>query len=41
VLADPTGADSIANVQLTPDGKSYCYNFMRALSRLYLVENLR
>ena len=31
VLADPTGADSITSVQLTPDGKSYCYSFMRAL----------
>ena len=41
VLADPTGADSIASVQLTPDGKCYCYSFLRNLSRLYLVENLR
>ena len=41
VLADPTGADSIADFQLTPDGKCYCYSFMRALSRLYVVENLR
>jgi Tol biopolymer transport system component/predicted Ser/Thr protein kinase len=41
VLADPTGADSIANVQLTPDGKCYCYSFIRNLSRLYVVENLR
>ena len=41
VLADPTGADSIANVQLTPDGKCYCYSFLRNLSRLYVVENLR
>ena len=28
VLADPTGADSIGNVQLTPDGKCYCYSFI-------------
>ena len=41
VLADPTGADSISNVQLTPDGKGYCYSFVRTLSRLYVVENLR
>ncbi len=41
VLADPTGADSIGDFQLTPDGKSYCYSFMRALSRLYVVQDLR
>ena len=41
VLADPTGADSIASVQLTPDGKCYCYSFMRDLSRLYVVDGLR
>ena len=41
VLADPTGADSIGNVQLTPDGKCYCYSFLRNLSRLYVVDNLR
>lgn len=42
VLADPTGAEfSIDSVQLTPDGKSYCYSFMRGLSRLYVVDGLR
>ena len=41
VLADPTGVDSISNVQLTPDGERYCYSFMRALSRLYVVDGLR
>jgi serine/threonine protein kinase len=41
VLADPTGAESIRNVQLTPDGKGYCYSFMRSLSRLYVIESLR
>jgi len=40
-LADPTGVDSIATLQLTPDGKCYCYSFMRSLSRLYVVEGLR
>jgi hypothetical protein len=39
--ADPTGVASIASLQLTPDGKTYCYSFMRSLSRLYVVEGLR
>jgi hypothetical protein len=39
--ADPTGVTEINGVHLTPDGKGYCYNYMRALSRLYLVEGLR
>ena len=39
--ADPTGVGSIAAIQLTPDGRSYCYSFMRALSRLYVVDGLR
>jgi hypothetical protein len=40
-LSDTTGADTIDTLQLTPDGKCYCYSFMRSLSRLYLVEGLR
>lgn len=40
-LADPTGVGEISQVQLTPDGKSYCYTFMRGISRLYVVEGLR
>ena len=39
--ADPTGVAEISSIQLTPDGKSYCYSFMRALSRLYAVDGLR
>jgi eukaryotic-like serine/threonine-protein kinase len=39
--ADPTGVARISAFQLTPDGKSYCYSFMRALSRLYVIEGLR
>ena len=39
--ADPTGVAQISAFQLTPDGKSYCYSFMRALSRLYVVEGLK
>jgi predicted Ser/Thr protein kinase len=39
--ADPTGVAQISAFQLTPDGKSYCYSFMRGLSRLYVIEGLR
>ncbi len=39
--ADSTGVQRIAALQLTPDGKSYCYSFMRALSRLYVIDGLK
>jgi eukaryotic-like serine/threonine-protein kinase len=39
--ADATGVTRISSIQLTPDGKSYCYSFMRALSRLYVVDGLK
>ncbi len=39
--ADTTGVASLADVRLTPDGKSYCYSFMRSLSRLYVIDGLR
>ncbi len=39
--ADPTGVTRISTLQLTPDGRAYCYSFMRSLSRLYLVDGLR
>jgi dipeptidyl aminopeptidase/acylaminoacyl peptidase len=38
--ADPTGVIG-TYVQIAPDGKSYCYSVMRALSRLYVVDGLR
>ncbi len=39
--ADPTGVARIVTLQLTPDGRAYCYSFMRSLSRLYMVDGLR
>jgi hypothetical protein len=39
--ADPTGVAALSDVRLTPDGKGYCYSFMRALSRLYVIDGLR
>ncbi len=40
-LADPTGVEEVRRIQITPDGKSYSYTFMRSLSRLYVVDGLR
>ncbi len=39
VPAEPT--DNIWFFLITPDGKSYVYNYQRAFSNLYLVEGLR
>ena len=40
-VADPAGFMDFNNVVITPDGKSYAYTFWRALSRLYVVRDLR
>ena len=40
-LADPTGVESIQAAHVAPDGRSYCYSFMRGLSRLYVIEGLK
>ncbi|HEY6049844.1 MAG TPA: hypothetical protein VIZ58_01245, partial [Thermoanaerobaculia bacterium] len=40
-LADPTGVEAISTAHVAPDGRSYCYSFMRGLSRLYVVEGLK
>ncbi len=33
--------DSVFNLRIAPDGKSYAYNYSRTLSDLYLVEGMR
>jgi hypothetical protein len=38
--ADPAGVDRIPTVILSPDGKSYVYNFTRELADLYLIRGL-
>ena len=38
---DPAGASGILNIAITPDGKSYAYDFGQVLSDLYLVEGLK
>jgi len=39
--SDPTGILQIYTFALTPDGRSYAYTYIRALSELYLGDGLR
>ena len=39
--ADPAGVDSIVRILITPDGKSYCHDYVRVLSELSIVEGLK
>ena len=39
--ADSAGAMDILRTVMTPDGRTYAYTFVRALSSLYLVDGLR
>jgi hypothetical protein len=38
---DMAGVDGLEKVVLTPDGRSYCYTFLRSLRTLYVVSDLR
>ena len=38
VPSDAAGIDTIRGVELSSDGKSYVYGYVRTLSDLYLVE---
>jgi eukaryotic-like serine/threonine-protein kinase len=38
---DPAGLSLILNIAITPDGKSYAYDYGQVLSDLYLVEGLK
>jgi Tol biopolymer transport system component len=38
---DPVGVDSVGDIRLTPDGKSYAYVYIRSLFGLYQVAGLR
>ena len=38
---DPAGLSVILNIAITPDGKSYAYDYGQVLSDLYLVEGLK
>ena len=39
--ADPVGVDSIIRILITPDGRSYCHDYVRFLSGLFIVEGLK
>ena len=41
VPADPAGISIIYTIQMTPDAKSYVYTYLRDLSDLYLVGELK
>jgi hypothetical protein len=38
---DPVGVDTQTRVLITPDGRFYCHDYLRWLSRLFIVEGLR
>ena len=40
-IEPPRPVDSVENLHLTPDGRSYAYNFLVATSDLYVVDGLR
>jgi eukaryotic-like serine/threonine-protein kinase len=40
-VSDSAGVTAMANVRMTPDGKSYAYSYHRELSDLFLVEGVR
>jgi dipeptidyl aminopeptidase/acylaminoacyl peptidase len=39
--ADPAGVVGVGSIVLTPDGRTYVYEYVRSLSDLYLVEGMR
>ena len=38
--ADPVGVDNIIRILVTPDGRTYCHDYVRILSELFVVEGL-
>ena len=39
--ADPAGVETVIRIVITPDGKSYCHDYVRVLSELFVVEGLK
>ena len=39
--ADPAGIEAVIRILITPDGKSYCHDYVRVLSELFVVEGLK
>jgi hypothetical protein len=38
--ADPVGVEQMSRIYVTPDGTSYCHDYLRWLSQLFVVEGL-
>jgi eukaryotic-like serine/threonine-protein kinase len=39
--ADPVGVEIVVRIQVTPDGMSYCHDYVRVVSELFIVEGLK
>ena len=39
--ADPVGIDNVGNITVTPDGRPYCYTYIRRLGALFIVDGLK
>ena len=39
--ADPVGVDDMATILITPDAKAYCHDYLRWVSKLFIVDGLR
>ena len=39
--ADPAGIEAVIRILVTPDGTSYCHDYVRILSELFVVEGLK
>jgi len=39
--ADPVGLEAINNFFITPDGRAYCYGYVRSLSDLFIIEGVK
>jgi dipeptidyl aminopeptidase/acylaminoacyl peptidase len=39
--ADPVGVQMVVRIQVTPDGTSYCHDYVRVLSDLFILEGLK
>ena len=39
--ADPVGIDNIVRILITPDGTSYCHDYARLLTNLFVVDEFK
>ena len=38
--ADPVGVDNVTRILITPDGASYCHDYVRLLTNLFVVDTV-